>query len=1373
MSRTPQNSLARSSAVMFAGTLTSRILGFVRNALLAVALGATASGAADAFNTANALPTQLYNLLIGGILNAVLVPQIVRALRQKNGDELVNRLLTAAGTLILAVTVLLTIAAPLVIMVYASGLEAWLPVAYGFAFWCMPQIFFYGLYALWGQVLNARSSFGPYMWSPVLNNIISIASLLAYMRIYQSYQGSETPADWGVARIALVAGTATLGIVIQAVVLYLPLRRIGFRPRVIFGVRGIGLGQTSKVASWALLGVFIASLGDWATTNLGSLAVTAAREPAYAGVVVPSTTMYANALLVYMLPQSLVTTSIITALFTRMSEKAAAGDGEGVRDDLSLGLRSVAVFTMLASAGIVVLSAQALQAFVPSISTAEAVGSAPVLIALALGIVPQGVWFTTQRVMLAYADTKRLLLADLVAGVTPVVACVVAYFLAPANLWMVGAAVGSSLGLVAASAAIVPLMRRHIPSLDGRRVLSTYLRLGAAALGAAAAGEGVRLLLGPADGSMTGTRALDALVQIAVVATVMTVVYLAVGRVLRVSELSLLFTRLARILALLGRLLPGALGAAVLRASRALDPTTSAPASQGPVAGEDGAATADGAAGVTAAGVAADGTRAPRAAAHAGALPGGARQAADEAAGVAPQATGVLQAAGVPQGEASPPPRTRSAVAPSGARRTGATRATGNSVSAPTGSLPPSIPVRPGTPATPGGPSEGRPPAQPAVASPYAVGNTAVRHPSEVTMGSQSARHQAKRRARMSTMTPMGSGRYALGEALPATLPRIVRHLGVDTILDRDVMILTLTDATPHRAEVLEAAARAVLITDSRVQRVYDVEEGSATFIVTEPPEGVSLAELVRRGVNPAQARTIIGEVASALESASRRGLHHLGLGPDSVRLRRHGQVQVLGLGVDAAVLGREGGVNFDPLAADRTDARGLVSLLYYLLTKRWPGKRSGIPSAPMGASGPVPPSRLDPDWDPSDRDLEALIARTWGGHPPLSAAEVARSLGRWDSRALLPLLPAPDPEPATPQDRPAESFLATTKAVALEAASRYGDPVPVPPRQPAPAQDDAQAPQGTQGAGTQAQGAAPQASATAPPEQLPAQIPPRTRPAVETPYSSPVPPSIPPSAPPAQPEPVAAPPSRPADGRNPTQTWSASQARGAAVAATPERVEDDEESSRSVSRTSTVVLVSLVALVLVGAFFAVSNLLQLANVRLTDDNVPAAKTVPSTATSSTQAPATTSSSDDSTKPTPSSAPVKVAGAKSLSGDHPELESRLTDGDTSKEWFSQWHRDPGMDGGTKSLAVTLEQKATVSGIDIQGTGAGGHVQIRATSPDDPEGGTLLAEGEFTQGTTTFNFQKPTETTTVVLLVTRLPKSSDGENKLTITEITLR
>ena len=182
-----QSSIARSSIVMAAGTLTSRILGLVRNALLIAALGATASGAADAFNVANMLPTQLYNLIIGGVLNAILVPQIVRAMRQRNGEELVNRILTAAGLLIAAVSAVLTVAAPLVIMLYASGLGRWQPLAFAFAFWCMPQVFFYGLYALWGQVLNARHSFGPYMWSPVLNNIISIASILAYLHLYGGY----------------------------------------------------------------------------------------------------------------------------------------------------------------------------------------------------------------------------------------------------------------------------------------------------------------------------------------------------------------------------------------------------------------------------------------------------------------------------------------------------------------------------------------------------------------------------------------------------------------------------------------------------------------------------------------------------------------------------------------------------------------------------------------------------------------------------------------------------------------------------------------------------------------------------------------------------------------------------------------------------------------------------------------------------------------------------------------------------------------------------------------------------------------------------------------------------------------------------------
>ncbi|WP_415504923.1 murein biosynthesis integral membrane protein MurJ, partial [Actinomyces slackii] len=561
-----QASLARSSAIMASGTLVSRVLGLVRGALIIVALGATNSGAADAFNTANNLPTNLYNMMIGGVLNAILVPQIVRALRKRNGEELVNRLLTAAATLMLIITCLVTAAAPLVFSLNAATLASgrWQPLAFAFAFWFMPQIFFYGLYALWGQVLNARSSFGPYMWSPVLNNIISITALLAYIRIYGSYTPGQGPEVWDAGRITLLGATTTLGIAAQALILYIPLVRSGFRPRIVFGIRGLGLGHSSKVAMWALLGVAIVSLSTWATTNLGSAAVTASETPEYDGVIVPSLTMWNSAYLVYILPQSLVVTSIVTALFTRMSEKATAGDVLGVRDDLSLGLRSAGVFTMLATVGICVLAVPAIQIFTPSISLAEAQATAPVLIALALGIVPQGFWFATQRVMLAYEDTKRLLIADAVVGVLPVAICALAYVVAPANHWMTWAAVANTLSQVAACAVVVPLMRRHLPSLDGRRVTTTHLRLGIAAAPATIVGMVLLAIMGPADAEASMARAVAALIQVLIVATIMSLIYLVMGRVVHVEEIIVAFRPVSRILTKVGQKLPGPAGRAAL-----------------------------------------------------------------------------------------------------------------------------------------------------------------------------------------------------------------------------------------------------------------------------------------------------------------------------------------------------------------------------------------------------------------------------------------------------------------------------------------------------------------------------------------------------------------------------------------------------------------------------------------------------------------------------------------------------------------------------------------------------------------------------------------------------------------------------------------
>ena len=1265
------SSIARSSAVMAAGTFASRILGLVRNALLLTALGATASGAADAFSTANNLPTQLYNLIIGGVLNAILVPQIVTALRKRNGEELVNRLLTTASAAIAVVAALMTVAAPAVIMLYASGLGRWQPLAFSFAFWCMPQIFFYGLYALWGQVLNARSSFGPYMWSPVINNIISIGSLIIFLRVYGHYTAGQDPGIWDAGRIAMVGATTTLGIAVQAMVLYIPLVRSGFHPRLVWGMRGLGLGAMSKVALWALLGTAIVSLGDIATTQLASRAVTAAESAQYAHVIVPSKTIYDNTQLVYMLPQSLVTTSIITALFTRMSSKAAAGDRDGVRDDLSLGLRTVAVFTVLFAAGVATLAAPALQLFAPSLSWAEADASSPILMVLAIGIIFQGIWFTAQRVMLAYSDTKRLLIADAVVGIVPVILCLGSYLLLPANYWMVGAAAGSLLSQVGGSAAVIPLIRRHLPRLDSRRVVSTYIRLIVAAMPAVVVGLAVRSILGPSDGTLTGTRAFDALITVLVAALLMTSVYLLTARLLEVGELAVLFSPLSKLVVRIGSFLPGGLGDVVTRVGQsfAIPTTTRMPAARHAstlVRFGDSTAPAQ----ATARRTTWRGTRP------------GVRPAARPAQ---PAAQPVVRRTG----RHAVPPVVPPVVQPVPVTMARTEKLPPVVLSAPPTAVPPPIPA----PAPPPGPGPvPAPPAEPVA--------TIGAHPY--------ARTRRRGGRRMTEGTPIGTGRYRLLSTLPATLPRIVRHLGYDTILDRDVTILALTAATPHRDEVLETATRAVLVEDERMQRVHDVETSSDAFIVTEPTEGVPFSTFARADSDPALIRAIIGEVAQVLDACSRRGLHHLHLSPDSVRLRPDGRVQLSGVGIEAAVLGLQGN-DSDPLAFDRTDARALIELLYYGLTGRWPGKRSGIASAPMVDGAPAPPSSINHSMGADDADLDALVARTWGSNVPISASEVARALEPWDTSVLVE-----DAAIASEADFEAETTKGGRGVLSRLRGLSSARPVQRAAQEAAAIAGEAASAEGLANTATVSFPAAP---------------------------SNAMPPAFPPPLP-SSPSP-------------------------------DEDEEDyDEGESSSSSRTATVIIVVTIIVLLVGLLFAVQNLVHLFQHPISDEDKPAAETVPSNSAGANPGP------QQPAQPAQPAAPITISGAQSLdpfgdNNEHPELAGNLVDGDPGTEWYSRFYNSSTMDSKKGiGVAVTLASPARVSAIELQGTGSGGHVQIRATSPEDPQGGTLLAEGAFTQGTTTFEFT-PTETGSIVVWVTEMPRASDGLNKATISEITLR
>ena len=166
-----RSSLLSSSAVMAAGTVVSRMSGFVRNALLAAAIGFELH--ADVFNIANTVPNMLYILLAGGVFNAVLVPQLVRAMKQDpdGGDAYAHRIVTLAGMFLAGVTAVLVLAAPLLMRLFLDPAFFTTPElapqresAIAFARYCLPQVFFYGMFVLLGQVLNARRVFGPMMW---------------------------------------------------------------------------------------------------------------------------------------------------------------------------------------------------------------------------------------------------------------------------------------------------------------------------------------------------------------------------------------------------------------------------------------------------------------------------------------------------------------------------------------------------------------------------------------------------------------------------------------------------------------------------------------------------------------------------------------------------------------------------------------------------------------------------------------------------------------------------------------------------------------------------------------------------------------------------------------------------------------------------------------------------------------------------------------------------------------------------------------------------------------------------------------------------------------------------------------------------------
>ncbi|MFH8888406.1 murein biosynthesis integral membrane protein MurJ [Streptomyces sp. NPDC017949] len=530
------SSLLKSSALMAAGTIVSRLTGFARTLVIAGAIGVAALN--DSYQVANTLPTMIYVLVGGGALNAVFIPQLVRAMKNDDdgGEAYANRLLTLVVVLLGAVTTVCVLAAPLLIGMMSQDIAdnpERLDVAVAFARYCLPTMFFMGVHVVLGQILNARGRFGAMMWTPVLNNIVVIATFGAFIWAFGGFtatgmtEGSITPEG-----VRLLGIGTLLGLVVQSLAMLPYLRDAGFKPRLRFDWKGHGLGKAAGLAKWTFFFVLVNQLGLIVVTQLATTAGTVAGTQGQGGTGI---TAYNYALLLWQMPQAIITVSVMTAVLPRISRSAHDGDAAAVRDDISYGLRTSAVAIVPCAFAFLALGVPMATLLYAGSGADDARNIGFVLMAFGLGLIPYSVQYVVLRGFYAYEDTRTPFFNTVIVAAVNAGASTIAFFVLPARWAVVGMAAAYGLGYaVGVGVAWRRLKTRLGGDLDGAHVMRTYTRLIGACVPAAAVAGGVAYGVT----QWLGSGVLGSLSALVAGAVALGAVFLIAAKRMRIEELN-------------------------------------------------------------------------------------------------------------------------------------------------------------------------------------------------------------------------------------------------------------------------------------------------------------------------------------------------------------------------------------------------------------------------------------------------------------------------------------------------------------------------------------------------------------------------------------------------------------------------------------------------------------------------------------------------------------------------------------------------------------------------------------------------------------------------------------------------------------------
>lgn len=519
-------SLPRATAVMSAGTALSRVTGFVRVAVMAWAIGGVESKLPDTYNLANTMPNIVYQLLLGEVLATIFVPVFVEHLTTRARDEawrLASSILNLAAIAAAVFSAATVAAAPWLIKIYTfrlHGQERILQEQTGTFLLrlFMPQMIFYATGAVLTGILNAHRKFGPPMFAPALNNLIVIATFI----VFRFEHGGRTPQLAGLTTgdKLLLGGGTTLGVIVMTMVLWPSMMRLGGQYRLReLQWRHPAIRHVGALAKYSFAYVIVNQAGLWVVYAL-------------ANGVRGGVTAYQNSWILYQLPYGIFAVSVMTFIVREISEHHVRGDLDAVRRDVSLGLRTTALIVLPAAAGFVALGRPIIRLLLQhgAFHSDSTTLFADTFVLMATGLWAYAAFQQVMRAFYAMQDTRTPLFVNIGAVAANVVTAVPLY----AAMGVPGLALSHAISYGTGLAAGAWVLRRRLGGLDGRRVLSSYARIGTAAAATGAVSWAIaRAIASRADLATTAGR----MEQVGVAVGAGMIVFLASARALRVEEL--------------------------------------------------------------------------------------------------------------------------------------------------------------------------------------------------------------------------------------------------------------------------------------------------------------------------------------------------------------------------------------------------------------------------------------------------------------------------------------------------------------------------------------------------------------------------------------------------------------------------------------------------------------------------------------------------------------------------------------------------------------------------------------------------------------------------------------------------------------------